>query len=160
MLCILCSGQGDQRPDLFARLRANSDAAGVLKTAIREQWLDHAVAEWPTAESPDPTLLHTDSFAQPLLALYQQAVWAAIQPHLPRVSLFAGLSLGELSAAGCAGAMRSADVVRIAGRRAELMDAAAPPGRLVSVLGLDAGAIAELCAETGAAAAIQTAADH
>ncbi|MFO0823940.1 MAG: acyltransferase domain-containing protein [Gemmataceae bacterium] len=160
MLCILCSGQGDQHPDLFARLRANSDAAWVLETAIREQWIDQTVADWLTAESPDSTLLHTDRFAQPLLALYQQAVWTAIKSHLPRVSLFAGLSLGELCAAGCAGAMGSADVVRVAGRRAEFMDAASPPGRLVSVLGLGSGAIAELCAETGAAAAIQTAADH
>lgn len=159
MLCILCSGQGEQQADLFARVWDDAGAA-VLATAVRERWMADDVTAWLQAKTPDPALLHLDRFAQPLLCLYQQAVWATLAPRLGRVSLFAGLSLGQLSAVSCAGALTAADVVGLASQRAELMDAVAPPGRLIAVLGLDADAVAAVCAATGAAVAIQTGSTH
>jgi [acyl-carrier-protein] S-malonyltransferase len=160
MLCILCPGQGSQQAGMFARLRRDPVAAALLDRAIREKWVTDDVAAWLTAPAADEALLHIDHFAQPLLCLHQQAIWAAVSPHVGRVSLFAGLSLGELSAAACAGALDTRSVLGVAARRAELMDAAAPPGCLVVVLGLDRDAIAALCGETESVIAIQSGPDH
>src|SRR5262245_16271690 len=119
MLCVLCPGQGSQHAGMFARLRADPAVAAVLDRALRERWVADDIGAWLAAPSPDEAVLHTDHFAQPLLCLYQQAVWAAVSPQLGRVSLFAGLSLGELSAAACAGALDTPSLVRVAARRAE-----------------------------------------
>lgn len=155
MLCILCSGQGDQRAGMFARLRADPVAAAILEQAVRDRWVGDEVATWLGGPNSDENLLHADRITQPLLTLYQLAVWAAVSPRLGRVSLFAGLSLGELSAAACAGALDTRTLLHVAARRAELMQSAAPPGALVAVLGLRDDAITALCTETGAAVAIQ-----
>lgn len=160
MLSILCSGQGNQPADVFARLRTDPAANEVLNRAVRERWVSEDIAAWLTADVPDETAFHLNHFSQPLLCLYQQAVWAALSPHLGRVSLFTGLSLGELSAAACAGALDTPRLLRVAARRAKLMDAAAPPGCLVAVIGLDRESIESLCAATGAAIAIQFDLDH
>jgi [acyl-carrier-protein] S-malonyltransferase len=160
MIGILCSGQGDQHADMFASLRHDPVAASLLNRAIAERWLEDDVAAWLTSPSKDEATLHVDRFAQPLLCLYQQAAWAAISARIGRVGLFAGLSLGELSATACAGAIDAPTVVRLAAHRAKLMDAAAPPGTLVAVLGLDREEVGDLCRETGAAVAIQTAPTH
>src|SRR5262245_56624819 len=114
MLCILCPGQRSQQAGMFAELRADPVAAAMLDRAVQEKWVADDVAAWLAAPSPDEAVLHIDHFAQPLLCLYQRAVWAAVSPHLGRVSLFAGLSLGELSAAGCAGALDTPGLLRVA----------------------------------------------
>jgi [acyl-carrier-protein] S-malonyltransferase len=160
MLAILCSGQGNQRADMFALLRRDPVAAALLDRAVAERWLEEVVAAWLMATSPEPENLHVDRFTQPLLCLYQQAVWAAVAGRIGRVDLFAGLSLGELSAAACAGAMDAPTVLRLASRRAKAMDDASPSGGLIAVLGLDQDAIASLCQETNAAVAIRTGPTH
>ncbi len=160
MLCILCSGQGDQQAGMFARLRRDPAAAEVLDRAVRDKWLADDVAAWLAAPPPDDAALHIDRYAQPLVCLYQQAAWAAVAPRIGPVSLFAGLSVGELSAAACAGMLDTPGVLRVAARRAELMDTVAPPGGLVAVRGLDRDAIDALCNDRQAAIAIQFAADH
>ena len=95
MLAILCSGQGNQRADLFAFPRRDPLAAALLDRAVAERWLEDDVAAWVVAASPDEDKLRIDRFTQPLLCLYQQAVWSAVAGRVGRVDLFAGLSLGS-----------------------------------------------------------------
>jgi len=59
----------------------------------------------------------------------------------------AGHSLGEYTALVCAGSLKFADAVRLVRRRAELMQAAVPPGEgaMAAILGLDDDAVIEAC---------------
>jgi [acyl-carrier-protein] S-malonyltransferase len=88
-----------------------------------------------------------NSLAQPLLCLAELATWAALRDALPAPRVFAGYSLGELGAYGCAGALDPPTTVALALRRAALMDGASPePSGLLAVRGIAwprAGALAE-----------------
>jgi [acyl-carrier-protein] S-malonyltransferase len=59
----------------------------------------------------------------------------------------AGHSLGEYTALVCSGSLGFADAVRVVRRRAELMQAAVPPGKgaMAAILGLDDDAVIEAC---------------
>ena len=61
----------------------------------------------------------------------------------------AGHSLGEYSAHVCAGTIAFADAVRIVRRRGRFMQEAVPVGQgaMAAVMGLDAAAVAQACAE-------------
>ncbi len=71
----------------------------------------------------------------------------------------AGLSLGEYTALVCAGAMSFADGLKVVQRRGEAMQAAADatPSGMVSVLGLEAEKVEELCRRAGDAGKVQIA---
>jgi [acyl-carrier-protein] S-malonyltransferase len=71
----------------------------------------------------------------------------------------AGLSLGEYTALVFAGALDFADGLRLVKRRGEAMQAAADatPSAMVSVLGLDAAKVEELCARARPAGLIEVA---
>jgi [acyl-carrier-protein] S-malonyltransferase len=132
---ILCSGQGAQTPGLFDQFPFTAAACRLRDETVAAGALVPEVAAWLTA--PDDRIF-LNHFSQPLLALYQAMVWSDLAGRLPAPDLVAGYSLGELSAYFCAGALPIHEVVRLAGERARLMDAASGPGALWAVTGLRA----------------------
>jgi len=142
-LCVLCPGQGGQHPQMLQMLVGNPAAQTVLDEAAV------ALGEDPRGWLKVPHELHLNSIAQPLLCATQLATWAALRVQLPTPRLFAGYSIGELAAYGCAGAIDSAELVRLARQRAVLMDNASDiSSGLLAVSGLDRGQIEALC-QTG-----------
>jgi [acyl-carrier-protein] S-malonyltransferase len=101
------------------------------------------------AEGPEEELRRTE-ITQPAILTASIAAWRAIEPQLPaRPALFAGHSLGEYTALVAAGALALSDAVALVRRRGQLMQLAVPEGEgaMSAILGLEAGRIAEVCAE-------------
>ena len=147
-LGILCPGQGAQHADMLALLTAEPAALAVLAQA--EAVL--GVAPATLAAGPE---LFTNAVAQPLICAAGLATWAALAPKLPPVRVFAGYSVGELTAWACAGALPAATLIRLASLRAAAMDAACrEPTGLLAVRGLDRPQIEALCSAHGCAPAI------
>ncbi|WP_448202466.1 ACP S-malonyltransferase [Azospirillum sp. sgz302134] len=149
-LGILCPGQGGQNPGMLDILAGEPAAQAVLDAA-----------EWVLGTHPralvagPPEAMQRNAVAQPLLCAVQAATWAALRPRLPPVRLFAGYSLGELSAYGCADALGTDELLDLARRRAEAMDRACPePSGLLAVRGLDRSQIEPLCRHHGLETAI------
>jgi [acyl-carrier-protein] S-malonyltransferase len=81
--------------------------------------------------------LFSDLSGQILCCTQALAAWAALDTARPGRAVIAGYSVGELAAWGCAGAVDGPSTMRLAQRRAALMDAAAPSdGGLAAVIGL------------------------
>jgi [acyl-carrier-protein] S-malonyltransferase len=100
-------------------------------------------------------LLHQNRVAQPVLCAYQLAVWTVLRKHLPAPRVFAGYSLGELAAYGCASALDPGDLLRLAAQRAAAMDSAfAGLGGLIAVRGLTFSRVQPLCDAHGLEIAI------
>jgi [acyl-carrier-protein] S-malonyltransferase len=133
LVAILCSGQGDQHPAMFD-LVANCPeaepifavAAGVLGQDPRRFVREAAPAD-----------LFSDRSGQILCCTQALAAWAALGTAWPARAVIAGYSIGELAAWGCAGAIDGPGILRLAQRRAAVMDAAAPSdGGLAAIVGL------------------------
>jgi [acyl-carrier-protein] S-malonyltransferase len=132
-VAILCSGQGRQHSRMFDLVANCPDAepifavaAGILGTDPR-----HFVREAARSE------LFSDFSGQILCCTQALAVWAALGTVRPARAVIAGYSVGELAAWGCAGALDGPGALRLAQRRAGLMDAAAPrDGGLAAIVGL------------------------
>jgi [acyl-carrier-protein] S-malonyltransferase len=76
-------------------------------------------------------------------------------------TLFAGYSVGELAAHGCAGSIALNDVIALARRRAALMDDAGGSGDgLIALRGVTRRAVDRLCEAHGAYLAIVNGDDH
>jgi [acyl-carrier-protein] S-malonyltransferase len=102
-----------------------------------------------------PEQLHVNKVAQPVLCAFQLSVWRVLGKDLPAPRAFAGYSLGELAAYGCAGALEAGQLIRLAAKRAAAMDSAfAGPGGLTAVRGLTFSHVQALCAEHGVEIAI------
>lgn len=90
---------------------------------------------------------------QPAIVAMSIACWLAYLDKHPQVSGYmAGLSLGEYSALVAAGALNFEDAIYLVRRRGEFMEeeAAAHPGKMLSVIGLDLAKVKEVCAELSA----------
>ncbi|ALC15173.1 malonyl CoA-acyl carrier protein transacylase [Desulfuromonas soudanensis] len=156
-LGILCSGQGNQHPEMFDLLDGDEAAGKVLHLSA------NLLGSPPDAlaRKADPRELFRNALAQPLISSLQLATWAALRNRLPTPRVFGGYSLGELPAYGCAGALSTEETLSLATRRAALMDAASPPASGLSALrGLGRAQIEGLCRETGAEMAIVNGPDH
>ena len=152
-LAILCSGQGRQSATMFERLRKYPEALA-LEQQIRAAGLLPNGAD-------DPSMLFHNQFAQPLICLYQAMAWAVIAPELPEVELFAGYSLGEVSAYACAGMLKIDDLIRLAALRGKLMsDAAKQPQTMLAVLGLNAQQLEPIALKSGVFPAIRNGRRH
>ncbi len=156
-LVVMCSGQGAQSPGLFESFPFSAKALAVKERIIDACCLEPEVAAWLEDPSANPEAIFQNHFSQPLISLWQLMVWAELSLPSPRV--FAGYSLGELSAYGCAGALKPEDVVRLAGIRAKAMDAAGA-GELIAVTGLGTGAAHDIAGQHAGYVAIVLEPDH
>ncbi|HEY5366183.1 MAG TPA: acyltransferase domain-containing protein [Casimicrobiaceae bacterium] len=150
MLGILCPGQGAQHAGMLDLLLADSHAAGVLD-AVEPMFGAH-----PRILEADAPRLFDNDVAQPLICAAQVAAWEGLRRHVPAPLAFAGYSVGELASHACAGAVDAATVVRLAQRRAALMEQAAVgrPGGMIALGGPSRADIDELCRDRPAWPAI------
>jgi [acyl-carrier-protein] S-malonyltransferase len=100
-------------------------------------------------DGPEDELRRTEN-AQPAILLHSYAVWLSLPAAIrSSVVIAAGHSLGEFSAWLAAGSLSFSDSLGVVRRRGELMAMAGMelPGTMAAVLGLDAEAVTDLCAE-------------
>ena len=155
-LGILCPGQGAQYPGMLDLLKGHPEAEGVLAHAS-------AVLEAPVTDllSGSEEALFTNATAQPLICAVELATWAALSAQLPSPRVFAGYSVGELAAYGCAGALDAQAVVALARDRAGAMDVACPdPCRMSAVRDLAYQSVEVLTRAHGVEIAIINAEDR
>jgi [acyl-carrier-protein] S-malonyltransferase len=103
-------------------------------------------------EGPPEELTKTDN-CQPAIVTMSIACWQAYLSKNPNIDGYmAGLSLGEYSALVAAGALNFQDAVYLVRRRGQFMEeeAAAHPGKMLSVIGLDLSRVKEICVEVKA----------
>ena len=143
-LGILRPGQGDQTPALFVHLPADDGIMALLSDHLGED----------PRQMPQERLT-VNAIAQPVICAVQVALWQRLRDHLSEPRVFAGYSVGELAAYGCAGALEPAELIHLAGLRARLMDAACTDASgLLAVRGLLRSVLAPLCAAHGVEIAI------
>ena len=138
---VLCPGQGAQHADLF----------DLLPDALRVPF--------------DADRLYDNAVAQPTICALQLRTWALLGPQLAALgiepALFAGYSVGELAAHGCAGALSFDATVALARERAAAMDTAGTPGDgLIALRGLALAKVVALCTAEGGHLAIVNGDDH
>jgi [acyl-carrier-protein] S-malonyltransferase len=139
---------------MLALLQGES-ASAVLAAAAQVTGVDFRAAV------KDGRDIYANRFAQPLICAAQLAAWSELSPLLPAPSVFAGYSVGELAAYGCAGALSASDTIRLAQRRADLMDSASPSeSGLLAVQGLRRDTVRELCDRHRSHIAIVNGSDH
>lgn len=119
MLGILCPGQGAQHAGMLDLLLADDLASGVLDA------IEPALGSHPRVWLDDPARLFDNEIAQPLICAAQFAAWERLRGDVPAPLAFAGYSVGELASHACAGAIDGPTLVRLAQRRAALMEEAA-----------------------------------
>src|SRR5271163_3099991 len=150
-VAILCSGQAGQYPEMFD-LVADCPACEPVFAAASEQLGQDPrrfVREAAQAE------LFADRAGQILCCTRALAVWAALSDGRPARAVVAGYSVGELAAWGCAGALDPSATLRLAARRADAMDAVAPPdGGMAAIVGLSRAALEPILRRHEAAIAI------
>lgn len=151
LVAILCSGQGEQHPGMFDLIADCPEAEPIFAVAADALGMDprRFVRE---ASSED---LFSDVAGQVLCCTQALAGWAALGAGRPARAVFAGYSVGELAAWGCAGALDAKATLRLAVRRADVMDAAAPTdGGLAAVLGLTRKTLQPILTKHGVSIAI------
>ncbi len=156
-LGIFCPGQGNQHPAMFDKL-LNCAAAQI---AMREASAAFDGHPCTYLQQLAPQELFCNRPAQLLIGTLQMATWAALCERLPLPNVFAGYSMGELAAYGCAGALGLEETLSLMARRAMLMDEASPrPAGLLAVRGLGREQADALCSESGCEIAIVNNPDH
>jgi [acyl-carrier-protein] S-malonyltransferase len=133
LVAILCSGQGGQHAAMFDVVVNCPEAEPIFAAAAGVLGQDprHFVREAAPAD------LFSDLSGQILCCTQALAAWAALGTVRPAHAVIAGYSIGELAAWGCAGALDGPGTLRLAQRRAVLMDAAAPSDSgLAAIVGL------------------------
>src|SRR5277367_3711814 len=110
-------------------------------------------------DGPEEQLRLTEN-TQPAILTVSVAVWRVLGEHGVAPALAAGHSLGEWSAHVAAGTLSFADAARAVKARGRAMQEAVPAGEgaMAAVLQLDAGKVAEACAEAAAATGLVVAA--
>ncbi|HYG90737.1 MAG TPA: malonate decarboxylase subunit epsilon [Azospirillum sp.] len=149
-LGILCPGQGSQNPGMLDVLKGEPAAQDILDAAGSVLGSDpRQLVAGP------PQNLHRNVIAQPLLCAVQVATWVALRGDLPRPRVFAGYSVGELAAYGCADALEVDKLLEAARLRAASMErACAESSGLLAVRGLIRPRIETLCRSHGVEVAI------
>ena len=146
MLAVVFPGQGSQTVGMaldFARAFGEARAALDEADAAFGGGLVDRIEKGPESE------LARTEITQPAILSASVAIWRVVEKRLPRPpALFAGHSLGEYSALVAAGGLPLGDAVKLVRRRGALMQEAVPEGEgaMAAVMGLDAEAIARVCA--------------
>ena len=156
-LGILCPGQGNQHPAMFDKL-LNCPAAQSALSSASPAFGRHPGEYLRQLAPPE---LYSNRPAQLLIGTLQMTTWTALRDRLPLPKVFAGYSMGELAAYGCAGALDIEETLVLMGKRAALMDEAAPrPAGLLAVRGLGREQVDSLCRSAGCEIAIINNPDH
>src|SRR3954452_1606923 len=102
-------------------------------------------------EGPEEELRLTEN-TQPAIMTVSVAAWRVLAGHGVNPVVAAGHSLGEWSAHVAAGTLTFADALRAVKARGRAMQQAVPAGQgaMAAMLQLDAGQVAEACAEAAA----------
>lgn len=151
-LALCFPGQGSQKPGMGKDVAETSAAARMVFEAADD------VLGMPLSrlcfEGPEEELIRTAN-AQPAilvtsLALLAAAVENGTIDRTPR--LCAGHSLGEYTALVAAGSLAFEDALRLVRERGRLMEEAGreQPGTMAAVVGLNDGAVEEICTDSGA----------
>jgi [acyl-carrier-protein] S-malonyltransferase len=150
IVAILCSGQGGQHAGMFD-LVADCPAAQPVFAAASEQ-----LGTDPRRLVRDGgAALFEDRVGQILCCTQALAIWTALEEERPARAVIAGYSIGELAAWGCAGAFDAKATMRLAMRRAEVMDEAAPKNcGLAGIVGLRRPVLESILARHAASIAI------
>lgn len=146
MTILLFPGQGAQKVGMARDIAETYPAARAVMERIDTR-LETKLSDvmW---HGPEADLLLTHN-TQPAILAHSAAILAVVQPHLGQVVAAAGHSLGEYSAYVAAGALDAAEGAFLVRRRGTLMFEAGQqrPGAMAAVLGLEAAAVTEACAE-------------
>jgi len=148
MIAVLFPGQGSQKVGMG---KALADAYPVCRETFEEA--DAALGE-PLSriifEGPEDQLTLTEN-TQPAILAVSIAAYRLVASRGLRPDFVAGHSLGEYSANVAAGTFSFADALRIVRRRGRYMQEAVPvgTGAMAAILGLDADAVAQACADGG-----------
>lgn len=142
----LFPGQGAQYPGMGRQLAETYPvAAATFHDA--DQALGFSLSRL-CFEGPEEELQRTANTQPAVLAVDVAAARVLMEQGL-RPDYVAGHSLGEYAALVVAGGLDFKDAIRTVRRRGELMQSAVPEGQgaMAAILGLDAEAVAALCAE-------------
>lgn len=160
-LAVLFPGQASQYVGMGKELSERSpEAAGVLAEA------DQALGEaFRTLLWEGPTeALNLTANTQPGVLAVSVAAWRALNMAHPGLApaFVAGHSLGEYSALVAAGTLSFADAVRTVRARGTFMQEAVPVGvgAMAALMGIEAGPLAEVCAEAAQGEVVSPANDN
>ena len=150
MVGYLFAGQGSQYVGMGKDLWSFFPQAKAVFEKANEV-LGFSISDLCFEGSPEE-LTKTDN-CQPAIVTMSIACWQAYLSKNPNIDGYmAGLSLGEYSALVAAGALNFQDAVYLVRRRGQFMEeeAAAHPGKMLSVIGLDLSKVKEICVEVKA----------
>lgn len=146
MIAFVFPGQGSQAVGMGRALaEAFPEARAVFDEADRALGLP---LQTLCFDGPEEDLTLTEN-TQPAILTASTAAWRVLEARGLRPAMAAGHSLGEYSAHVAAGTFDFADAVRLVRHRGQYMQEAVPvgTGAMAAVLGLDAAAVVEACAE-------------
>ena len=145
-IAFLFPGQGSQAPGMGLELAENfSSAREVFDEADATLGfpLSKLCFEGPAEE------LQLTANTQPAILAVSVAAARVLEEKGIRPDYVAGHSLGEYSALVTAGSLELTDALRLVRKRGQYMQEAVPVGQgaMAALLGLDAGAVDEICTE-------------
>ena len=149
MVALLFPGQGSQHVGMGRDLAASSAVArATFEEADEILGTSLSKLAW---EGPEDELTATAN-AQPAILTHSIAVYRMLQDRFEDVAYAAGHSLGEFSAYVAAGTLSFEDGLRTVRRRGELMQRSGKerPGTMAAILGLEDGALEQVCREASA----------
>ena len=155
---LLFPGQGAQKVGMAVDLAAAfPEVAELFATADRVSGLPVSA----TVRGGPEAKLQDTAFSQPALVLADLAAFLAFEKTHGRLepAALAGLSLGEYAALAAAGAMDPAEALRLVSLRGRFMAecAAAVPGTMASILGLEAAKVEAAAAEASSVGVVAAA---